>query len=64
MPLGILKLFQDILTRMDFIHCTQFLTRLPEDLPGDEVFAAIATVQMQSLNKNWVQVLATLQKDS
>uniref|UniRef100_A0A8D2H237 TBC1 domain family member 14 n=1 Tax=Urocitellus parryii TaxID=9999 RepID=A0A8D2H237_UROPR len=62
--LGILKLFEDILTRMDFIHSAQFLTRLPEDLPADEVFAAIATVQMQSRNKKWAQVLAALQKDS
>nr|XP_004656044.1 TBC1 domain family member 14 isoform X1 [Jaculus jaculus] len=62
--LGILKLFEDILTRMDFIHSAQFLTRLPEDLPADEVFAAIATVQMQSRNKKWAQVLAALQKDN
>lgn len=62
--LGILKLFEDILTRMDFIHVAQFLTRLPEDLPADEVFAAISTVQMQSRNKKWAQVLAALQKDS
>uniref|UniRef100_A0A8C2VD78 TBC1 domain family member 14 n=1 Tax=Chinchilla lanigera TaxID=34839 RepID=A0A8C2VD78_CHILA len=62
--LGILKLFEDILTRMDFIHIAQFLTRLPEDLPADEVFVAIATVQMQSRNKKWAQVLAALQKDS
>lgn len=54
--LGILKLFEDILTRMDFIHIAQFLTRLPEDLPADEVFVAIATVQMQSRNKKWAQV--------
>uniref|UniRef100_A0A8D2BDT7 TBC1 domain family member 14 n=1 Tax=Sciurus vulgaris TaxID=55149 RepID=A0A8D2BDT7_SCIVU len=62
--LGILKLFEDILTRMDFIHSAQFLTRLPEDLPADEVFAAISAVQMQSRNKKWAQVLAALQKDS
>ncbi|KAM4854230.1 TBC1 domain family member 14 isoform 2-T2 [Thomomys bottae] len=62
--LGILKLFEDILARMDFIHSAQFLTRLPEDLPADEVFAAISTVQMQSRNKKWAQVLAALQKDS
>ncbi|EDM00044.1 TBC1 domain family, member 14 [Rattus norvegicus] len=62
--LGILKLFEDILTRMDFIHSAQFLTRLPEDLPADDVFAAISTVQMQSRNKKWAQVLSALQKDS
>ncbi|ELW62232.1 TBC1 domain family member 14 [Tupaia chinensis] len=54
--LGILKLFEDILTKMDFIHIAQFLTRLPEDLPAEEVFASIATIQMQSRNKKWAQV--------
>ncbi|ELK32942.1 TBC1 domain family member 14 [Myotis davidii] len=62
--LGILRLFEDILTRMDFIHVAQFLTRLPEDLPADEVFASIAAVQMQSRNKKWTQVLTALQRDS
>uniref|UniRef100_A0A8C6B2D3 TBC1 domain family member 14 n=2 Tax=Monodon monoceros TaxID=40151 RepID=A0A8C6B2D3_MONMO len=62
--LGLLKLFEDILTHMDFIHIAQFLTRLPEDLPAEELFASIATVQMQSRNKKWAQVLTALQKDS
>ncbi|XP_036276912.1 TBC1 domain family member 14 isoform X9 [Pipistrellus kuhlii] len=62
--LGILRLFEDILTRMDFIHVAQFLTRLPEDLPADEVFASIAAVQMQSRSKKWAQVLTALQRDS
>ncbi|XP_037386651.1 TBC1 domain family member 14 isoform X1 [Talpa occidentalis] len=62
--LGILKLFEDILTKMDFIHIAQFLTRLPEDLPAEEFFASIATIQMQSRNKKWAQVLTALQKDS
>ncbi|XP_036709640.1 TBC1 domain family member 14 isoform X2 [Balaenoptera musculus] len=62
--LGLLKLFEDILTKMDFIHIAQFLTRLPEDLPAEELFASIATVQMQSRNKKWAQVLTALQKDS
>ncbi|XP_057562472.1 TBC1 domain family member 14 isoform X1 [Hippopotamus amphibius kiboko] len=62
--LGLLKLFEDILTKMDFIHIAQFLTRLPEDLPAEEFFASIATIQMQSRNKKWAQVLTALQKDS
>ncbi|XP_032251364.1 TBC1 domain family member 14 isoform X1 [Phoca vitulina] len=62
--LGILKLFEDILTKMDFIHMAQFLTRLPDDLPAEEVFASIATIQMQSRNRKWAQVLTALQKDS
>nr|XP_023494172.1 TBC1 domain family member 14 isoform X2 [Equus caballus] len=62
--LGILKLFEDILTKMDFIHIAQFLTRLPEDLAAEGFFASIATIQMQSRNKKWAQVLTALQKDS
>nr|XP_019603754.1 PREDICTED: TBC1 domain family member 14 isoform X1 [Rhinolophus sinicus]XP_019603755.1 PREDICTED: TBC1 domain family member 14 isoform X1 [Rhinolophus sinicus]XP_019603757.1 PREDICTED: TBC1 domain family member 14 isoform X1 [Rhinolophus sinicus] len=62
--LGILKLFEDILSSMDFIHIAQFLTRLPDHLPVDEFFASIATIQMQSRNKKWAQVLTALQKDS
>ncbi|KFO94542.1 TBC1 domain family member 14, partial [Buceros rhinoceros silvestris] len=54
--LGILKLFEDILTKMDFIHIAQFLTKLPEDLPSEEFFASIAAIQMQSRNKKWAQV--------
>ncbi|XP_044152027.1 TBC1 domain family member 14 isoform X2 [Bufo gargarizans] len=62
--LGILRLFEDILTRMDFIHIAQFLTKLPEDLTADDLFASIAAIQMQSRNKKWAQVLSALQKDT
>lgn len=58
--LGLLRLFQDVLTRMDFIHVAQFLTRLPEDLPAEEFFASIASIQMQSRNKKWAQVSGLL----
>ncbi|XP_019381758.1 PREDICTED: TBC1 domain family member 14 isoform X4 [Gavialis gangeticus] len=62
--LGILKLFEDILTKMDFIHIAQFLTKLPEDLPSEEFFTSIAAIQIQSRNKKWAQVLTALQKDN
>ncbi|KAM5338073.1 TBC1 domain family member 14 isoform 2-T3 [Glossophaga mutica] len=62
--LGLLKLFEDILTKMDFIHMAQFLTRLPDHLPAEELFASIATIQMQSRNRKWAQVLTALQRDS
>ncbi|KAG8508686.1 TBC1 domain family member 14 [Galemys pyrenaicus] len=54
--LGVLKLFEDILAKMDFIHIAQFLTRLPDDLPAEGFFASIAAIQMQSRNKKWAQV--------
>lgn len=62
--LGILRLFQDVLPSMDFIHMAQFLTRLPDDLPAHELFGAIAAVHMQSRGRKWAQVLAALQRDS
>ncbi|XP_075713878.1 TBC1 domain family member 14 isoform X1 [Rhinoderma darwinii] len=62
--LGILRLFEDILFRMDFIHIAQFLTKLPEDLTADDLFASIAAIQMQSRNKKWAQILSALQKDT
>ncbi|XP_072553612.1 TBC1 domain family member 14 isoform X3 [Paramormyrops kingsleyae] len=61
--LGVLRLYEDILTRMDFIHNAQFLTRLPEDISGEELFCSISSIQMQSKNKKWAQVLQALQKE-
>eukprot|EP00062_Callorhinchus_milii_P001360 gi/632937259/ref/XP_007897880.1/ PREDICTED: TBC1 domain family member 12 [Callorhinchus milii] len=61
--LGILKLYEGILVQMDFIHIAQFLTKLPEDITSEKLFACITTVQMQSSNKRWTQVFASLMKD-
>lgn len=54
--LGILRLFQDVLLQMDFIHIAQFLSRLPDDLQAHTLFAAMANTQMVSRNRRWVQV--------
>ena len=54
--LGILRLFEDVLLQMDFIHIAQFLSRLPEDLQSHTLFAAMANTQMVSRNRRWVQV--------
>ncbi|XP_066548865.1 TBC1 domain family member 12 isoform X2 [Amia ocellicauda] len=62
--LGILKLYEDILLQMDFIHIAQFLTRLPEDIVSEKLFGCIAAVQMLSSNKKWVQVFTALMKDN
>lgn len=58
--LGILRLFEDILLQMDFIHIAQFLTRLPEDLQSHTLFAAMANTHMVSRNRRWAQVSVTL----
>uniref|UniRef100_A0A8C4Z874 TBC1 domain family member 12-like n=1 Tax=Gadus morhua TaxID=8049 RepID=A0A8C4Z874_GADMO len=55
--LGILRLYQDILLQMDFIHIAQFLARLPdEDLLSDRLFSCIAATPMLSGNRKWNQV--------
>ncbi|NXF45623.1 TBC12 protein, partial [Oceanites oceanicus] len=62
--LGILRLYEDILLQMDFIHIAQFLTKLPEDITSEKLFGCIAAVQMQNSNKKWAQVFASLMKDN
>ncbi|KAM8924151.1 TBC1 domain family member 12-like [Pelodytes ibericus] len=61
--LGILRLYEDILLQMDFIHIAQFLTKLPEDIISEKLFTCIAAVQMQNSNKKWSQVFTLLMKD-
>uniref|UniRef100_A0A673BKT3 Rab-GAP TBC domain-containing protein n=1 Tax=Sphaeramia orbicularis TaxID=375764 RepID=A0A673BKT3_9TELE len=54
--LGLLRLYQDVLTCMDFIHMAQFLTRLPDLIPAEQLFQHIAAVHMTSRNRKWGQV--------
>uniref|UniRef100_A0A3B4GY80 TBC1 domain family member 14 n=1 Tax=Pundamilia nyererei TaxID=303518 RepID=A0A3B4GY80_9CICH len=54
--LGLLRLYQDVLTSMDFIHMAQFLTRLPDLIPADQLFQHIAAIHMTSRNRKWAQV--------
>ncbi|KAM4607424.1 TBC1 domain family member 12 [Polymixia lowei] len=61
--LGILRLYEDVLLQMDFIHIAQFLTRLPEDLPSHTLFTAMANTHMVSRNGRWGQVFSALMKD-
>ncbi|MEQ2189475.1 hypothetical protein GOODEAATRI_025734, partial [Goodea atripinnis] len=42
--LGVLRLYQDVLTAMDFIHMAQFLTRLPDLIPPEQLFQHIAAI--------------------
>ncbi|XP_061823648.1 TBC1 domain family member 12-like isoform X2 [Nerophis lumbriciformis] len=57
--LGILRLFEDVLLQMDFIHIAQFLSRLPEDLQAHTLFAAMASTHMISRNRRWAQVFSS-----
>uniref|UniRef100_A0A8D1CQ41 Rab-GAP TBC domain-containing protein n=1 Tax=Sus scrofa TaxID=9823 RepID=A0A8D1CQ41_PIG len=61
--LGILRLYEDILLKMDFIHIAQFLTKLPEDITSEKLFSCIAAIQMQNSTKKWTQVFASVMKD-
>ncbi|XP_030578553.1 TBC1 domain family member 14 isoform X2 [Archocentrus centrarchus] len=58
--LGLLRLYQDVLTSMDFIHMAQFLTRLPDLIPAEQLFQHIAAIHMSSRNRKWAQVLQAL----
>jgi hypothetical protein len=55
---GILKLYEDIMLNMDFIHLAQFLTKLPEDITSEDVFRSIEKIRMLVDNKKFAQVLA------
>ncbi|XP_069394923.1 TBC1 domain family member 12-like isoform X2 [Paralichthys olivaceus] len=61
--LGILRLYEEVLLQMDFIHIAQFLTRLPEDLQSHTLFSAMANTHMISRNRRWAQVFSALTKD-
>uniref|UniRef100_A0A8C3ASK6 Rab-GAP TBC domain-containing protein n=1 Tax=Cyclopterus lumpus TaxID=8103 RepID=A0A8C3ASK6_CYCLU len=61
--LGILRLFEEVLLQMDFIHIAQFLTRLPEDLQAHTLFTAMANTHMISRSRRWAQVFSALMKD-
>ncbi|KAM3857834.1 TBC1 domain family member 14 [Diretmus argenteus] len=61
--MGLLRLYQEVLTHMDFIHMAQFLTRLPDLVPAEQLFQHIAAVHMTSRNRKWAQVLQALQQE-
>ncbi|KAK3563469.1 hypothetical protein QTP86_030073 [Hemibagrus guttatus] len=54
--LGILRLYQDVLLQMDFIHSAQFLSRLLQNTPAHTLFTCIANTHMISNNRRWNQV--------
>lgn len=56
--LGILKMFEDILLTHDFIHCVQFLTKLPDTLCADTLFRNIDSIRMNVDKKRFTQILA------
>jgi hypothetical protein len=57
---GILKLHEDILLNMDFIHLAQFLTRLPENISSDELFQALDSINMTIDKRKFSQVLSDI----
>jgi len=60
--IGILKLHQNILLQMEFIHAAQFLIKLPVDsIDGQQLFDQILHLNMISRgNRKWKDVLALL----
>lgn len=56
--LGILKFYESILLKMDFIHAAQFLTKLPEDMCSDQLFKHIETIHMTIDKRKFPNVLS------
>jgi len=56
--LGILRLYEEILVNMDFIHLAQFLTRLPDNIQVEALFRHIDSIRMTIDKKKFNQVLA------
>ncbi|XP_055032183.2 TBC1 domain family member 12 isoform X1 [Misgurnus anguillicaudatus] len=61
--LGILRLYEEVLLQMDFIHIAQFLGRLPDETSPERLFSSIANTHMISCNRKWTQVFNLLVKD-
>ncbi|KFM71398.1 TBC1 domain family member 14, partial [Stegodyphus mimosarum] len=55
--LGILRMYEDILLEMDFIHLAQFLTKLPEDIDAEKLFSSISAIRMTVNKKSFSCVL-------
>lgn len=55
---AILKMYEEVLPNMDFIHLAQFLTKLPEDISADRLFRCIDLIRMTIDKKNFSQILA------
>ncbi|XP_017774103.1 PREDICTED: TBC1 domain family member 14-like [Nicrophorus vespilloides] len=55
--LGILHMNQEQLMKMDFLHGSQFLTRLPDDLSVDQLFKSIQTVSPNVGKQSFNQIL-------
>lgn len=56
--LGVLHLCQDTLLKMDFVRGSQYLTRLPDDLPGDRLFKSISAMKMSVGKRTFEQIVA------
>lgn len=54
---GILRMYEDILLEMDFIHLAQFLTKLPEDIDAEKLFHSISAIRMTVNKKTFSSVL-------
>lgn len=50
-------MYEEVLLNLDFIQLAQFLTRLPTDVPCDDLFRCIATISMEIDKRQFAQVL-------
>ena len=60
---GILRMYEDILLRLDFIHLAQFLTRLPDNISCLELFESVGQIRMLTADKQrFSQVFASFRE--
>ena len=56
---GVLKLYEDLILSLDFIHLAQYLTKLPESMPANDLFRCIDKIHMTIDTRRFIQVLAS-----
>ena len=59
---GVLKLYEDLLMSLDFIHLAQYLTKLPDTMSADDLFRCIEKIHMNIDNRKFHQVLASFRE--
>lgn len=58
MCVGILRLHEDVLLHMDFIHCAQLLTQLPDNITADDLLTSLSHIRMTVNKRSFAELLA------
>ncbi|KAI1294648.1 TBC1 domain family member 14 [Halotydeus destructor] len=55
--LGVLAMYSDIVTKLDFIHLAVFLTKLPDSIDGDRLFDSISKIKMAAEKRQFDDIV-------